>query len=500
MVFGLIEAFLVATASLFALIYFTKSKKESRYPPGPTPLPLLGNLHQIGRDPLKAFQQWAKQYGPIYTVRMGSNHTIVINDHKLLKELFSDNASTGRDNDNPVFNAFSKTSGIINAEGPTWVEQRRFTVSKLRDMGLLKRSIESLILTEVKSLLKVLERNAGKPLSENRMFNGAVVNTLWGIVSGERSEWDAEVEPEILKRAGELVPSINRVSSTGLIFAPFLRYIVPKWSGWTDWINKLSNFLELMDVTIANHTKNGGSDHPQNFIDYYLGQIGTEEDPASSFYKDTGGENLKAVLSDLFLAGSETSSTSLAWTMLHLSQDQVAQRRMQKELDKVLGEPGSRLPSCEDRPLLPFTEAVAMEVLRLDPVAPFGVPHKMRQDMEFHGHFLPKGATVWANIYGIHHDPNVWGDDVEEFKPERFLNDDGTKVIRRDAFIPFSIGRRACPGMPLALDTLFLFLSSIFHRFNVEPDPDCLMADFTPLVGIALKPKPFKVVFNTRTT
>ncbi|CAL8101986.1 unnamed protein product [Orchesella dallaii] len=499
MALGFSEALLLLTTALFAILYLTRKKKDSRYPRGPTPLPFIGNVHQIGRTPLKSFQKWAQEYGPIYSIKMGSVDTIILNDHKLVKELLADNATAGR-SENPVITAFSKGHGIINVDGPTWEEQRRFTIRKLRDIGLLKSTIESKILEEVKSLLNVFERNVGKPMSENRMFNGAVVNTLWAIVSGERHEWDAPVEPEILKKTDELITAVSRIALTGLIFAPVMRHIVPKWSGWTDWTNSILNLKKVVDVTVVSHTEKHDPNNPNDFIDHFLAQIKNEDDPSSSFYKENGAANLFAVVTDLFVAGSETSANTITWAMLQLSQNLEAQIKMQKELDRILGAPGdgSRLPSLSDRPSLPYIDAVISEVLRISPVLALGAPHKMLQDMEFKGYFFPKGANMWVNIYSIHHDASIWGEDVEKFRPERFLSEDGTQVIRHEALLPFGTGRRVCIGETLAKDTIFLFLASIFHKFIVEPYPSCVKADMEPVIGFLLRTKPFKVVVRNR--
>jgi len=139
-----------------------------------------------------------------------------------------------------------------------------------------------------------------------------------------------------------------------------------------------------------------------------------------------------------------------------------------------------------------------LETLRLCPAVPLGVPHKMLNDMEFHGYFLPKGATVWGNIYAIHHDPNVWGNDVEIFRPERFLNEEGKLLVKNDAFMPFSIGKRQCPGDMIAKNSILLLLASIFHKFSIQPDPNCLKADLEPVLGLSLTPKPFKIVCKAR--
>lgn len=96
---------------------------------------------------------------------------------------------------------------------------------------------------------------------------------------------------------------------------------------------------------------------------------------------------------------------------------------------------------------LPYTEAVIMEVMRYSTLLPMGVLHRMLKGRTFHGYYLPKDTVIVPNLYACHHNPEIWGD-PENFRPERFLSEDGSKVIRNEAFMPFSAGRRVCLGKP----------------------------------------------------
>ncbi|ODM89540.1 Cytochrome P450 1A5 [Orchesella cincta] len=138
------------------------------------------------------------------------------------------------------------------------------------------------------------------------------------------------------------------------------------------------------------------------------------------------------------------------------------------ELDRVVGP--SRQVALSDKALygLPYTEAIILETLRLSSIAPLGVPHRMIGDTIFHGYFLPKDVTVIAGLYTIHHDSKIWGKDVNEFRPERFLNEDKTP--------------------------------SILQTFNIEPDPDCPVRSVETVKGFNVEPKPFTFVLSLRKT
>lgn len=147
---------------------------------------------------------------------------------------------------------------------------------------------------------------------------------------------------------------------------------------------------------------------------------------------------------------------------------------------------------------MPYLEAMTLELLRISTILSMGVAHRMTTSKEFNGYTLKKNTAVFANLYGVHHDPDIWGDPFT-FRPDRFLDAEGTKVIRHEAFVAFSDGRRRCLGESLARDTFFLFISSIFQQFRVLPDPDMKTEpDFEADIGYFLVPKPFKIVMVPR--
>ena len=141
---------------------------------------------------------------------------------------------------------------------------------------------------------------------------------------------------------------------------------------------------------------------------------------------------------DLFVAGTDTTATTLKWAILYLMLHPDIQRKIHEELDMVIGR--ERMPTLEDRKVLPYTEAVLLEIQRIATIVPLSVPHSTAYDTKLAGYDIPAGTFILSNLWAVHHDPKVWKD-PEEFKPERFLNEDGTAVVQREELIPFSIGK-----------------------------------------------------------
>ena len=140
------------------------------------------------------------------------------------------------------------------------------------------------------------------------------------------------------------------------------------------------------------------------------------------------------------------------------------QRRAQAELDAVVGR--TRLPTFADAPRLPYVRAIAKEVLRWRPAFPLGLPHSTREDDWYDGMFIPKGATCIANVWHCNHDRSVFGEDADEFKPERHLGEDGEllpgpKETNQEGHVSFGFGRRICVGKHLVNDSIFIHTARI---------------------------------------
>uniref|UniRef100_H3C0I2 Uncharacterized protein n=1 Tax=Tetraodon nigroviridis TaxID=99883 RepID=H3C0I2_TETNG len=166
------------------------------------------------------------------------------------------------------------------------------------------------------------------------------------------------------------------------------------------------------------------------------------------------------------------------------------QDQVQEELSKVVG---NRRVRVEDRKNLPFVDAVVHEVQRVGNIVPMAVPHKMARDVEFRGYFIKKGTTVFPLLSSVLYDENEW-ETPHTFNPSHFLDKDGN-FVRRDAFLPFSAGRRTCLGEGLAKMEVFLFFTSLLQRFRFTPPPGVTEdeLDLTPAVGFTLSPVPHQL-------
>ncbi|XP_019201263.1 cytochrome P450 2K6 isoform X5 [Oreochromis niloticus] len=201
-------------------------------------------------------------------------------------------------------------------------------------------------------------------------------------------------------------------------------------------------------------------------------------------------DNLLITVMNLFAAGTETTSTTLRWGLLLMAKYPKMQDEVQEELRRVIGD---RQVQVADRKNLPFTDAVIHEIQRLSSIVPTALPHKTTRDVTFQGHFIEKGTTVFPLLTSVLHDPNEW-ERPHSFYPAHFL-DKEKKFVKRDAFIPFSAGRRICLGESLARMELFLFFTTLLQHFRFTPAPGVSEEelDLTPVVSITLSPSIHKL-------
>lgn len=466
---SLTTAMVGGVALLLTFYLLIKKKRHNNLPPGPAGLPLYGNILDIQKSDKHGpgiLDKWAEQFGDVYYIRMGQYPTIVLNSLAAIKEALVKHGdkTSGRSTNVFLLKLISVTDvGIVLNDGPLWKDLRRASLHSLRDFGMGKKSLEQRIQEEARALIQYLGDLEDKAFNPRVILHNAFTNVIVSIIFGERYEYD---DPEFKYLSDLLLAFItNGGIQNPEMFVPVLTPLIPLCNRHLFSAIIANKKLEaFLKDTIKNHTDQFDPKVIQNFIDIYL------KEKEDGHFKDANAEKqLFFSILDLFLAGSETSTTTTRWALLYLIHYPEVQAKCQKLIHKVLGQ--EKIPNNADRKRLVYVEATIYEIQRLANIAPYAVLHRVTETMELCGYTIPQDTLIIPNLYHLHNDPRYWIN-PECFNPDRWIDSNG-ELIKHDAFMPFSVGPRECLGKTLAIQELFIFLVSLLQKFTVTAkDPD----------------------------
>ncbi|NXS55060.1 CP2DR protein, partial [Brachypteracias leptosomus] len=418
--------------------------------------------------------QFQKKYGNIFSLQNCWNNVVVLNGYETVKEALVHRSEDFADRPYfPVYESFgygknsegkapdiscsSIIPGIVVARyGHVWKEQRRFTLSTLRNFGMGKKSLEERVIEEAGFLCSTINSEKGRPFDLRFLVNNAVCNIICTTVYGERFNYGDETFKKLLYLFEEFLNE-----DTG--FLTQLLNVVPILLRLPGLPQKLfpgqQAFMDFIDVLINKHMETWNPAYIRDFTDAFLKEMekGKVAEENGFTYN-----NLRLVTADLFSAGSETTSTTLRWAFLYMLLHPEIQNKVHAEIDEVIGR--ERSPTMKDQVNMPYTNAVIHEVQRYGDIVPVGIPHRTYRDTELQGFFIPKGTTVITNLSSVLKDETVW-EKPNEFYPEHFLDAKG-RFVKPEAFLPFSAGRRVCLGEQLARMELFIFFTALMQKFT----------------------------------
>uniref|UniRef100_A0A8B9HE79 Cytochrome P450, family 2, subfamily Y, polypeptide 3 n=1 Tax=Astyanax mexicanus TaxID=7994 RepID=A0A8B9HE79_ASTMX len=386
-------------------------------------------------------------YGPVMTAYLGPQRTVVLVGYDAVKEALIDNADdfVGRAPIPFVMRAL-KGYGLVISNGERWRQLRRFTLTTLRDFGMGRKTMEGWIQEESKHLLEAVRETKSVPFDPTFPLSRAVSNVICALVFGQRFSYEDNNFLRLLQIIGGVLRFGS--SSWGQLYNLFPRLVelLPgKQLHFIDDIDELRRFAMLK---VQKHQETLDPDNPRDFIDCFLIRLNQEKDmPNTEFHYD----NMTATVMNLFLAGTETTSTTIRYALMLLIKHPEIQERMQKEIDSVIGQ--ERSPMMEDRKSLPFTDAVIHEVQRYVDLVPLNVPHYAVRDITFRGYTIPKDTVILPMLHSVLRDKDHW-ESPWTFNPKHFLDNNGN-FKKNPAFMPFSAEKST--------------LKSVHHSENTPP-------------------------------
>ncbi|XP_058527977.1 cytochrome P450 2C42-like isoform X8 [Ochotona princeps] len=431
---------LVLCLSLLLLFSLWKqSHGRGNLPPGPTPLPILGNILQIDfKNINKSLTELSKIYGPVFTVYLGMKPTVVLHGYEAVKETLID-------------------------LGEEFSGRRRMPVNVKANKGL------------------------ASPCDPTFILGAAPCNVICSVIFQNRFEYR---DADFLILMEKFNENFKLASSLGVQICNMFPILTDFMPGSPN--KAIKNIIYIKNYIlekVKEHQESLDINNPRDFIDCFLIKMEQEKNNSQSEFII---DNLLATATDLFAAGTETTSTTLRYGLLLLLKHPEVAAKVQEEIESVIGR--HRSPCMQDRSRMPYTDAVVHEIQRYIDLVPASLPHAVTCDVKFRNYLIPKGTPILPSLSSVLHDKKEFPN-PEEFDPGHFLDKSGN-FKRSDYFMPFSTGKRACVGEGLARMELFLFLTSILQNFTLKPHVDVKEIDTSPLVsGIGRVPRFYKLSF-----
>ncbi len=271
-------------------------------------------------------------------------------------------------------------TGILHGNGKTWQEQRRFALTTLRDFGFGKQSMEELVETEAAELVNIVNKNySDKATDPQYLFNIKVLSSIWSIVAGKKLDHFNKELQDACKLLSKTMREMYNPFNNIIVNYPRAFYFLIRKMNLNPMMEMFSSLLSLCKRDVMEHLEIYQDDHSSDFIDAYIKHSQTSQE-GSSFHGKDFDLNLRNVLVDIFIAGSETTSTTLTWAVLYMVLRPEIQKKVQDELDTVVGK--ERNVKISDRPNLHYTNAVVHEIHRRGNIIPFAVPHGNTEDTQ----------------------------------------------------------------------------------------------------------------------
>ncbi|MEK6762107.1 MAG: cytochrome P450 [Nitrospirota bacterium] len=458
--------------------------------PGPDGLPILGNILQLDLTKLHSIlEQWADTYGPLYKFRIARKNVVAVSDPNLINEVLRKRPAAYRRLESiaPVLTEMG-INGVFSAEGEQWLRQRRTAMQALNTAHLK---------TFFPTLMKVTERL--KKRWDQAMAEGASIdvqedlmrytidvtsNLAFGYDVNTLEDQGAEIQRHLEK----VFPMVNR-----RINAPFPYWHFVKLPADRALDHALvairAALTECIEQSRKRLAKNPDlATHPTNFLEAML--AARDVDGAEITEEEIFGNVLT-----MLIGGEDSTAATMAWMLHFLTDHPDSQRRVQKELDDVLG-PSEILRDFRDAERLTYLEAVSFETLRLKSVFPI-LFLGANTDVELGGVNIPKGTAIFllTRQCGMQEHEFTAAD---QFQPERWTTPHGGQEQGHNpkAFVPFGAGPRSCPGRNLTLLEIKSAMAMLFRNFSITK------STFTKPVdehfGFLMAPKNLSVTFQRR--
>lgn len=443
-------------------------RRDRRLPPGPPTLPIIGNLHQIPtKGSYFAFTKWAKEYGGIFSLKLGPGTAVVLTDRRLVKQLIDkrSNIYSNRPHSYVSHNLITGGDHILIAHySKTWQQYRKYIHQHFMERIVEEDHLPVQHAEANQMVYDFMTKPEQHMLHPKRYSNSIAMSTIWGVRT-------PTVDTPHMKRLYDMMEHWSVVMEAGntppVELFPFLHYVPESLFG--NWRQRASHvgdemnalYGELLDSIYARREKSGPM---KTFMDRVL-----DHQEKSDFTR----HQLYFMGGTMMEGASDTSSAIVLAGIQAMAKWPQIQRKAQAEIDAVVGP--DRSPTWDDYKNLPYIAATVKEAMRWRPVTPLAFPHCVDEDDWVDGMLIPKGTIVFINAWGLHHDKKRFKN-PELFDPDHFKGVTALAPELAQSADPndrdhygYGSGRRICPGIHLAERNMWLAFAKLLWAFDFKP-------------------------------
>ncbi|GMN54837.1 hypothetical protein TIFTF001_023962 [Ficus carica] len=466
---------LVSTILVRAI--FTKTRTKARLPPSPLALPIIGHLHLLTPIPHQALHKLSNRYGPLFHLSLGSVPCVIVSSPEIAKEFLKthETSFSKRPLSSVVDRLSYPSSDFTFAEfGPYWKFMKKLCMSRLLGAQTLDQ-LRPIRREEVKRLLGLLLKRAKakEAVDVGKELTKLTSNVISRMIMRTRCSDDDDEADEIRKVVSDSTDVLGKFNLSDFVWFCKRFDLQGLWRKSREIHDKFDAMMEkiIREHEEARKEEKGREDHeavPQDLLDILL-ELSEDE---SSEIRLTR-EHIKAFVLDVFVAGTDTSSISVEWALAELINHPNIMNKAMEEIDSVVGK--SRLVEETDIPNLPYIQAIVKETLRLHPPGPI-LFREASEKCTINGYDIAEKTRLFINVWAINRDPEHWPENPLEFKPERFLGEEGSGKSQLDVrgqnfhLLPFGSGRRGCPGTSLGLQVVQTSLAAMIQCFEWKVD------------------------------
>jgi cytochrome P450 len=489
-----------------------------RMPPGPQPLPFIGNKLDVPKKhPWIQFQEWSRQYGPIFTVWFGRRPTVIISDPNVAVDLLEKRSQ--KYSSRPRFVVMGEifwdmSSILVQPYGKDWSVRR-----KAMHQVLTPRALENYKPVAEAEAIRLCQQLLTKADDLDNLLNRFTSSIVFTIAYGHRID---SMQSPIIKQRMKIMHWNAAVNVPGRYLVesfPILKHVPDFLAPWKREVKGWGREEQLANAQLLNYVREDIEEAKKPGARPLVNSLARQllenraADPASfALLRD---RDFASLPSSVFGAGADTTASTLSSAILAIIMNQEALHAAHAELDAVIGR--DRLPDYTDESSLPYIRALCKEALRWRPVAVLGgTPHASTEADTYRGYYIPKGTNILGNSWAINQHEAFYPN-PDHFNPLRFLDVDPFSLdylpkpylstTTQEKGLPhpsklghssFGWGRRICPGAELASNNLFIALSRILWCFDIRPVKGAVYDTYDYTDGFNTRPNPYKCDFSLR--